>query len=79
MGSLDTVGSAVLVEAVDPVSSGPAITIFWQVTVIGQDRMQPVRHCREQVFEKTHGGRTIRLLVQGDEDEFRGPIDRDEQ
>ena len=39
MGSLDTVGAADLIEAVDPVSSGPAITIFWQVselnTVIG--------------------------------------------
>src|SRR5205809_2498602 len=66
-----------------PVSSGPAITVFWQVgelnTVIGQHRMQPVWHCRDQGFQETHGGRTVRLLVQGDEGEFRGPIDRDEQ
>ena len=42
----DTVGSADLIEAVDPVTSRPAIAIFWQVgkldTVIGQHRMQPV-------------------------------------
>jgi len=80
---LDAVGSADLIEAVDPVSSGPAITVFWQVselnTVIGQHRMQPVWHCRDQGFQETHGGRTVRLLVQGDEGEFRGPIDRDEQ
>jgi len=53
---LDTVGSADLIEAVDPVSRGPAITIFWQVselnTVIGQHRMQPVWHCRDQGFQK---------------------------
>src|SRR5438477_7732585 len=39
---LDTIGSADLIEAVDPVSSGPAITIFWQVselnTVTGQEQ-----------------------------------------
>src|SRR5205809_7247720 len=40
---LDAVGSADLIEAVDPVSSGPAITVLWQVselnTVIGRHRM----------------------------------------
>src|SRR5206468_8699574 len=48
---LDTVGSADLVEAVDPVTSRPPIAIFWQVgkldTVIGQHRMQSVRYGRD--------------------------------
>src|SRR5438067_8866288 len=47
----DTVGSADLVEAMDPVTSRPPITIFWQVgkldTVIGQHRMQSVRYGRD--------------------------------
>src|SRR5881227_2145209 len=47
----DTVGSADLVEAVDPVTSRPPIAIFWQVgkldTVIGQHRMQSVRYGRD--------------------------------
>jgi hypothetical protein len=80
---LDAIGSADLIEAVDPVSSGPAIAIFWQVgkldTVIGQHRMQPVRYGRDQCFQETHGGRTIGLLVQANESEFRRAVDRDKQ
>jgi hypothetical protein len=78
----DTVGSADLVEAVDPVTGRSAIAIFWQVgkldTVIGQHRMQPVRYRRDQCFEEAHGGRTIGLVVQCDEGEFRGSVNRDE-
>src|SRR5205823_440475 len=76
-------GSADLVEAMHPVPSRPAIAIFRQIgkldTVIGQHRMQPVRYGREQCFEEAHGGRTISLVVQFDEGEFRGSVNRDKQ
>lgn len=79
----NTVGSADLVEAMDPVTSRPAISIFRQVgkldTVIGQYCMQPVRYGRDQCFEEAHHGRTIGLVVQFDEGEFRGSVNRDEQ
>src|SRR2546423_12077111 len=54
---LDALGSADLIKSVDPVSSGPAIAVFWQDselnTVIGQHRMQPVWHCRDQGLQET--------------------------
>src|SRR5437763_2173054 len=34
---------------------------------------------REQCFEEAHGGRTISLVVQFDEGEFRGSVNRDKQ
>ena len=79
----DTACSADLIEAVDPVTRRPAIAIFRQVgkldTVIGQHRMQPVRYGRDQCFEEAHGGRTIGFVVQCDEGEFRGSVNRDKQ
>src|SRR5436305_7743094 len=41
--------------------------------------MQSVRYGRDQCFEEAHGGWTIGLLMQGDEGEFRGSVNRDEQ
>jgi hypothetical protein len=63
---LDAIGSADLVEAVDPVSSRPAIAIARQVgeldAVIGKHRVQPVRHCRDQGLQEAGGGRPIGLV-----------------
>src|SRR5207248_501707 len=41
--------------------------------------MQSVRYGRDQCFEEAHGGRTIGFVVQFDEGEFRGSVNRDEQ
>ena len=73
---LDAVGSADLVEAVDPIAGGPAIAVLRQVgeldAVIGEHGVKPVRYGSDQGFEEAHGGRPIGLLVQLDKGELGG-------
>ena len=63
----DVVLAADLVEAVNPVMGGPAVSISWQVgeldAVVGEDRVQPIGDGLDQRFEKRYGGWSIGLFM----------------
>ena len=67
----------------DAIAGGPAIAIARQVgeldAVIGEHSVKPVRYSGDQGFEEAHGSWPIGLLVQLDEGELGGSVDRHEE
>src|ERR1700676_1350841 len=80
---LDAVSLADLVEAVDTITSGPAIAVARKVSeldaVISENGVKPVGHGCNQGFQEAHRDRSIGLFVQLDERKFSGAVDGNEE
>lgn len=79
----DAVGSTDLVEAVNAITCSPAIAIARQIgeldAVIREHDVNPVWYGRDQGFQEAYGRWPISLLMQLDEGELRGAIDRNKE
>src|SRR5579864_6102487 len=79
----DAACSTDLLEGVEAVAGDLAVADARQVgeleAVVGQHGVNPIRHPRDQVSQEACSGRPIGLLMQGNEGELGGAVDRHEE
>ena len=74
-------GLMVCAHTVEDVFEGnPVLLAMGELyTIVGQDRVDPVRHDRAQIAQELGGNHFSRALMQFDIGELRGPVDGDKQ